>query len=103
MHWRSLGKRKTPCTLPPCTYKLTEIVATKYSQFKEHCIIKTSSIYNRGDKCGNNKTNHSANMVSEQVTAQMEALEERNYHLKDNQYKLNNAIAQLVSGDTTIG
>ena len=42
-------------------------------------------------------------MVSEQVTAQMEALEERNYHLKDNQYKLNNAIAQLVSGDTTIG
>ena len=51
------------------THTLNEIVATKYSRFKEHCIIETSSIYNRGDKGGNNNNNHSANMVSEQVTA----------------------------------
>ena len=85
------------------THTLNEIVTTKNSQFKEHCIIKTSSMYNCGDKGGNNNTNHSANMVSEQVTAQMTALEERNDHLKDNQYKLNDALAQLVCGDTTIG
>ena len=60
-------------------------------------------MYNHGDKVGNNNTNHSANMVSEQVTAQMAALEERNGHLEDNHYKLNDAIAQLVRGDTIIG
>ena len=65
------------------THSLSEIVATKYSRFKEHCIIETSKMYNRGEKGGNNNTNHSANMVSEQVTAQMAALEERNNHLED--------------------
>ena len=75
---------------------------TKYSQFKEHCIIETSSMYNCGDKGGNNNNNHSANVVSEQVTAQMKALEESNDHLEDNQCKLNDALAQLVRGGTTI-
>ena len=60
-------------------------------------------MYNRGEKGGNNNTNHSANMVSEQVTAQMATLEERNNHLEDNQYKLNDAIAKMVRGDTRIG
>ena len=60
-------------------------------------------MYNCGDKGGNNNTNHSANMVSDQVTAQMTALEERNNHLENNQYKLNDALAQLVRGGTTIG
>ena len=54
-------------------------------------------MYNRSDKGGNNQSNHSANMVSEQVTEQMAALEERNNHLKDNQCKLNNAMAHLFS------
>ena len=66
------------------THSLQEIVATMYSQFKEHCIIKTSSMCNRGDKGGNNNTNHSTNMMSDQMIAQMAALEERNNHLKDN-------------------
>ena len=75
------------------THTLQEIVATRYNQFKEHCIIKTSRMYNRGDKGGNNNTNHSANMVSDQVVAQMAALEERNNDLEDNQFKLNDAFA----------
>ena len=60
-------------------------------------------MYNRGDKGGNNNTNHSAKMVSDQATAQMDALEERNNHLGDNQYKLDDAFAQMARGDMSIG
>ena len=55
-------------------------------------------MYNRGDKGGKNNTNHSANIVSDQVTAQMAALEERYNYLEDNQYKLNDAFAQMARG-----
>ena len=85
------------------TFSLQEIVATMYSRFKEHCIIETSSMYNRGDKGGNNNTNHTTNMVSDQVTAQMAALEERNDHLEDKQYKLNDVFAQMARGGMLIG
>ena len=37
-------------------------------------------------------------MVSDQVAAQMAALEERNNDLEDNQFKLNYAFAQLTRG-----
>ena len=84
------------------THTLQETVDTRYNQFKAHCIIKTSGMYNRGDKGGNNNTNHSVNMVSDQVAAQMAALEERNNDLEDNQFKLNNAFAQLTCGGVSI-
>ena len=85
------------------THTLQEIIATRYKRFKEHCIIKTSSMYNRGDKGGNNNTNHSANMVSNQVAAQMAVLEEQNNDLEDNQFKLNDAFAQMARGGMSIG
>ena len=53
-------------------------------------------MYNRGDKGGNNDSNHHANMVSDQVVEQMAALVERNDDLEDNQMKLNDAFAQLT-------
>ena len=52
------------------THTLQEICDTRYSRFKEHCIIQTSAMYNRGDKGGNNNPNHHANMVSDRVAAQ---------------------------------
>ena len=85
------------------THTLQEVVDTKYRRFKDHCIITTSSMYNRGDKGGNNNTNHHANMVSNQVAAQMAALEERNDDLEDNQLKLNDAFAQMTRGGVSIG
>ena len=85
------------------THTLQETVDTRYNRFKAHCIIKTSGMYNRGDKGGNNNTNHSANMVSDQVAAQMAALEECNNDLEDNQFKLNDAFAQLTRGGVSIG
>ena len=60
-------------------------------------------MYNRDDKGGNNNTNHSANMVSDQVAAQMAGLEERNNDLEDNQFKLNDAFAQMTRGGISIG
>ena len=60
-------------------------------------------MYIRGDKGGNNNTNHSANMMSNQVAAQMAALEERNNDLEDNQFKLNDAFAQMIRGGASIG
>ena len=84
-------------------HTLEEAVDTKYQRFKDHCIITTSSMYNRGDKGGNNNTSHHANMVSDQVTAQIAALAERNDDLEDNQLKLNDAFAQMTRGGVTIG
>ena len=75
------------------THTLAKVVDTKYTRFKDHCILETSCMYNRGDKGGNNNNNHHANMVSDQVAAQMAALEERNNDLEDNQLKLNDAFA----------
>ena len=85
------------------THTLQEINATRYNRFKEHCIIETSVMYNRGDKGGNNNTNHHANMMSDQVTAQMAALAERNDDLEDYQLKSNDAFAQLTRGGVSIG
>ena len=82
------------------THSYSDSNATKYSQFKQHCILETCKMYNRGDKGG---TNHSANMVSDQVTAQLAAIKEHNDHLEENQYKMADAIAQMVRGGTTIG
>ena len=84
-------------------HTLQEISNTRYSRFKEHCIIETSAMYNRGDKGGNNNSNHHANMVSDQVAAQMAALAERNDDLEDNQLKLNDAFAQLTRGGISVG
>ena len=83
-------------------HTLQEIGATRYNQFKEHCIIETSGMYNCGDKGGNNNTNHHTNMVSNQVVAQMVALAERNNNLEDNQLKLNDAFEQLTRGGVSI-
>ena len=85
------------------THTLQEIGATRYNRFKEHCIIKTSGMYNRGDKGDNNNTNFHANMVRNQVAAQMVALAEWNDDLEDNQLKLNDAFAQLTFGGVSIG
>ena len=41
-------------------------------------------------------------MVSDQVAAQMAAIEEHSDHLEENQYKMADAIQQMVCGDTTI-
>ena len=58
-------------------------------------------MYNRGDKGG--KT-HSVNMVSDRVATQMAAFEQLGDDLKENQYKIADALQQLVaSSDTTIG
>ena len=84
-------------------HTLEQCVDTKYQRFKDHCIITTSGMYNRGDKGGNNNTNHHANMVSDQVTAQIAPLTERNDDLEDNQLKLNDAFAQLTRGGVLIG
>ena len=42
-------------------------------------------------------------MVSDQVAAQMAAIEERNDHLEENQYKMTDVQQQMVRGDTKIG
>ena len=47
-------------------HSFSDSTATKYSRFKQHCILEICKMYNRGDKGG---TNHSATMVSDQVTA----------------------------------
>ena len=60
-------------------------------------------MYNRGDKGGNNDSNHHANMVSDQVVEQMAALAERNDDLEDNQMKLNDAFAQLTRSGIPVG
>mmetsp|Transcript_21572 Transcript_21572/g.23951 ORF Transcript_21572/g.23951 Transcript_21572/m.23951 type:complete len:159 (-) Transcript_21572:249-725(-) len=77
--------------------------ATKYSRFKKHCITKTCHMYSRGDK---GETKHSANMVSDQVAAQMAAMEQqgeqRNNDIEKNQCKLADAMNQMVS-DVSIG
>ena len=58
-------------------------------------------MYNRGDKGG---TTHSTNMMSDQVATQMAAFEQRGEELEENQYKMADALQQLVArGDTTIG
>ena len=86
------------------THTLAEAVDTKYTRFKDHCILETSCMYNRGDKGGNNNNNnHHANMVSDQVAAQMAALEDRNDDLENNQLKLNDAFAQMTRGGVSIG
>ena len=56
-------------------------------------------MYNQGDKGG---TNHSVNMVSDQVAAQMAAIEQRNDDLEENQFKIADPLHQLA-GDATIG
>ena len=55
-------------------------------------------MHNRGDKGG---TNHSANMVSDQVAAQIEAIKQRDHYLEENQFKIVNAMNQLA-GDASI-
>merc|ERR1712238_141726 len=86
------------------THTLAEAVDTKYTRFKDHCILETSCMYNRGDKGGNNNNDkHHANMVSDQVVAQMASLEERNDDLENNQLKLNDAFTQLTRGGVSIG
>ena len=48
---------------------------TLYSQYKEHCITKTCSIYNKGDM---GRTTYSVNVMSSNKMAEkMAAMEER--------------------------
>ena len=42
-------------------------------------------------------------MVSDQVASQMTSIEESNDHIEESQYKIADALQQMVCGDTTIG
>ena len=56
-------------------------------------------MYNQSDTGG---TNHSPNMVRDQVAAQMAAIEQHNGDLEENQCKIADAQQQLAD-DTTVG
>ena len=56
-------------------------------------------MYNRGDK---GRTNHSANIVSDKVVAQIVAIDEQNDNLEENQYKIADTMQQIICGDTPI-
>ena len=77
--------RKEKKTLYYNTKSFDDYTNSKYTWSKQHCIFETCKIYSRGDNGGNN---HSANMVSDQVVAQIVAIEEHNDHLEENQYKM---------------
>ena len=65
------------------TKSFDDYTNSKYTWFKQRCIFEACKIYNRDDK---GRTNHSENMMSDQVAAQIVAIEEHKDHLEENQY-----------------
>ena len=80
-------------------HTFSDSTANKYNRLKKDCITKTCWMYNQGDTNG---TNHSANMVSDQLAAQMTAIKQHNDDLEEDQFKIADALHQLV-GEAPIG
>ena len=82
------------------THATSNSKASKHSQLKTHCFVATSMMYNHGDKRG---TKQSANILSDQVAARMEAFKQLSAELEETQYKMAEAILDVIAhGDTTI-